>query len=332
MINKTFLLPITSSIALYLTTEQAYSYIPQLVSRRPFFSVQKDHCSKTTCHVRPPSKVDKEDDPIPSLKSDPIPETETSSIPDLEYSADAHPIPSQPWRRGITDGCEDPIYSPWRLEAESLIYAAAESVGAKLRDITWGMGQLMVMVEDYEDVEGTIDGPEIVVDMGENYDEDLGPDLTWNPEMAEDEKREYIQTHPRAIVEILEDPTNDEKGRIDTTKLSAIAGAIEDILNEPEVEEKLRILSRHELILTQPSADMEPGVLESQKQFDGARSEEVAVHTRDPFKSNRTLNGTLVERNAMDVVINVRGRNVTIPNNFIYKVVLTSAELEEEDY
>ena len=46
------------------------------------------------------------------------------------------------------------------------------------------------------------------------------------------------------------------------------------------------------------------------------------METRDPFRSNRTLNGKLVNRNALDVVINVKGRMVIIPQNFIYQVKL----------
>ena len=242
------------------------------------------------------------------------------NIPNLRYDKDAHPIPDQPWRRGDTDGCEDPIYADWRVEAERIIYNACDAVGARIAGVTWGMSQLMISVLDYSEVEGIIDGPEIIIDTGDDYNEELGPDLTWNPTMSDEEFEDYIDTHPRSAVETLDDPMSDIKSDIDTTALSTIANIITDALSEPSVELRLRVLSRHELILTTPSGL--DGVLETQKDFDDHQGMEVLVETRDPFRSNRTLNRKLVNRNALDVVINVKGRMVTIPQNFIYQVKL----------
>lgn len=103
-----------------------------------------------------------------------------------------------------------------------------------------------------------------------------------------------------------------ENIKIDTAGLSTIAKTILDALED--YEDELRILSRHELILTSPGA---PDVIETQRQFDAYRGSEVMVETQDPFDSNRTLKGTLVDRNSMDVMINKQGRLVTIPNNFV---------------
>lgn len=103
-----------------------------------------------------------------------------------------------------------------------------------------------------------------------------------------------------------------ENIKIDTAGLSTIAQTILDALED--YEDELRILSRHELILTSPGA---PDVIETQRQFDAYRGSEVMVETQDPFDSNRTLKGTLVDRNSMDVMINKQGRLVTIPNNFV---------------
>lgn len=100
--------------------------------------------------------------------------------------------------------------------------------------------------------------------------------------------------------------------RIDTAALSTIGQAILDALETRE--EELDILSRHELILTSPGPS---DVLESQKQFNAFRGSPVIVETQDPFESNRTLKGKLVDRNAMDVILNIQGRMVTVPLNFV---------------
>jgi len=102
---------------------------------------------------------------------------------------------------------------------------------------------------------------------------------------------------------------------LDTEAMSTIAGAILEALEE--YEEKLDILNRHEVVLTSPPYFPMPEMLETQKQFDINRGNFVIVDTQDPFDSNRILKGTLLERNAMDVIINQKGRVVTIPNNFV---------------
>lgn len=95
---------------------------------------------------------------------------------------------------------------------------------------------------------------------------------------------------------------------IDTAGLSTIAQAILDSLED--YEDELHILKRHELVLTSPGP---PDVIETQRQFDAYRGSNVIVETQDPYDSNRVLKGKLVDRNAMDVMINKRGRLVTIP-------------------
>ena len=267
-----------------------------------------------------PSKVDDDDEPTPTRDLDSIKEIDASTVPGLHYSKDAHPIPSQPWRRGDTDGCEDPIYTPWRQEAEKIIHEACKSVGATVEGVTWSMSQCIISLEDFSEVEGIIDGPEVIISSSDDYDEQLGPDLSWNPSLSEEEFKEYIDTHPRSQVETLDDPMHDIKLDIDTTSLSAVAGAIVDALSEPSVEARLRVISRHEIILSQSSGM--PGVLETQKDFDAHRGKNVSVETRDPFKSNRTLQGKLVARTALDVIINVDDNLVTIPSNFVYQVKL----------
>jgi len=128
---------------------------------------------------------------------------------------------------------------------------------------------------------------------------------------------------------------------VDTKALSVVSQAIITALEDEQVEEKLQILSRHDVILTSPLDN--PCILDSQKEFDAARDLDVYVETRDPWGSNRVLGGKLVDRNAMDVIINQdnSGRMVTIPNSMIHQVLLPSglakgnarmkADLDAED-
>jgi ribosome maturation factor RimP len=128
-----------------------------------------------------------------------------------------------------------------------------------------------------------------------------------------------------------EKPIDLEWIRIDTAAISVIAKAILDALQDRE--EELAILQRHELVLTSPGP---PDVIETQRQFDAYRGAPVIVETQDPFNSNRTLKGKLVDRNSMDLMINQKGRIVTIPLNFVKCVRLppnfgATAEMEEEE-
>lgn len=95
-------------------------------------------------------------------------------------------------------------------------------------------------------------------------------------------------------------------------------------LEDEDIEERLGILSRHDIILTSPLDN--PCILDCQKEFDAARDLDVYVETRDPWGSNRVLGGKLVDRNALDVIINQdnSGRMVTIPISMIHQVLLPS--------
>lgn len=278
---------------------------------------------------RAPSQVDDADPLTPPYEGDPIPIIDANTIlPDVMYNRSQHSVPDQPWRRGDTDGCHDDIYAGWRVEAESIIRDACEHVGAELHGITWGMSQLMVSIKDVSAVEGIIDGPEIVVDNGADYNPALGPDLHWNPTMDQDEFEEYIENHPRSVVMRMDDPVNDGiYEEVDTMAISAVAEAIIESL-KPE-EERLQILTRHELMITAPTGV--PGLLETQKEFDDHRGYHVKVETRDPWKSNRTLKGKLVARTALDILIEVNERVITIPQNFVYTTTLDDDYLEYEE-
>ena len=110
-------------------------------------------------------------------------------------------------------------------------------------------------------------------------------------------------------------PVDGEVLPIDTRAVSTIARSILESLEESD--EELQVLSRHFVVLSSPGA---PDVLDTQRQFDARRGQDVIVETIDPWQSNRVLRGKLLERNSMDVIINKKGRMVTIPLNFV-KVV-----------
>ena len=114
--------------------------------------------------------------------------------------------------------------------------------------------------------------------------------------------------------------------KVNTAGLSKIAGSIVDALKEREDE--LQVLNRHEVVLASPS---NPKALDTQSKLDAAIGKRVAVRTHDPWESNRSLYGVLVDRNTLDVYINQKGRLVTIPNNFVSGVELMLSEEEEEE-
>lgn len=289
---------------------------------------QNTWVSSSLLNKLPPSKVEADDEPTPSKMNteDDFEQADISILDDAKYDANHYPVEGQPWRRGETDGLEDPIKVSWRVEAEAIIKKACELVNAKVDDITWGLAYCLITIGDMSEVEGIIDGPEVEIDMGEWYDDSptgTGPDYFWEPKMSEDEKVEYDSIHPQVRVEQMDDPMHEIRDSFDTYVLSAIANAVVEALQDEDVEERLHILSRHQIMFTSPG---QPDVLNSQKQFDAYRGFNVLVETRDPWKSNRTLEGKLVQRTAMDVKINVEGRIVTIPNNFVHKVKLPAAK------
>mmetsp|Transcript_1994 Transcript_1994/g.4419 ORF Transcript_1994/g.4419 Transcript_1994/m.4419 type:complete len:494 (-) Transcript_1994:56-1537(-) len=114
--------------------------------------------------------------------------------------------------------------------------------------------------------------------------------------------------------------------KVNTAALSTIAGSILDALDHREDE--LRVLARHEVVLASPSNARS---VDTQSKFDAAIGKRVAVRTHDPWESNRSLYGILVDRNALDVYINQKGRLVTIPNNFVSGVELMLSDEEEDE-
>jgi len=407
--------------------------------------------SKSTLQAIAPSKITDDDILTPDTTSDEPDLIEPEDVPGLNYDEDAIPIPHQPWRRGDTDGCEDPIDAPWRLEAEEIIKLAATGVGVDVRDITWYMASVVVTLEDSMgwNVDGP-SGPEVRVEdsvppiwfdeedpepeddygiyAGEEdgrmevededgnissgipndpyeereFDESTGDYLPAplrpireaavrnmsyedfekyeddgmkvkltdrderinkkklnmedfqikleeyaaeqgltvddleekasglrarylrSEDLAEYYPEEFKMVGKEVALEKLAMPSLERADGIDTHALSVIARAITDALADPDVEDRLEILTRHEVILTSPGD--EDNYMETQRQFDEMRGEIVSVQTQDPFGSNRVLKGRLVDRNALDVVINVKGRMVTIPLNMVAYIAIPAQD------
>lgn len=355
--------------------------------RQPFSFVLH---STTERKKRKPSKVTDEYGPTPDLP--PVDIEEVDDIPELREMENASqmppgPIPHQPWRRGETNGCEDPISAEWRFEAEEIMAKAARLVGGKVIDITWYLTSVLVTLD--EDLSGAQDiikssGPVIeVVEPSDPlyYDpSDPKPEEIWTDEdevvyqrETEEQREERLEKKRNMYATKDEDDPEDEthipqgdddtddvglymneetredaaytmaeeaKARydeeerpvevetltIDKAALSTIAGAMMEALEDHE--EQLQILSRHELVLTSPGP---PDYLETQKQFDANRGVDVFVETQDPWQSNRVLKGKLLDRNSMDVIINKKGRLVTIPHNFVRCVRLAAPKVDEEE-
>lgn len=363
-------LPHLTTLALLLWKVDAFSVLPS----KPLLPLVS--CRYAT-KPRGRSRVSDPTGPTPSIEEDEIETIRLEDIPEMKYDPTNHPIPHQPWRRGITDGCEDPIDAPWRQEAEDLIYKAAKMVGGTVIDVTWYLTQVIIHLDDdwekiprdylktrgppieveepedvmyydpddpnpepiymdredepiYEkDTEQEDDIKSKMYARAEEGEEDMGSHLDEvplyaNKEWRESEAMKYAEDiELRALRE--EKRVDAEHLKIDTAAVSTVAGAIMDALET--VEEKLRILDRHEVVLTSPGA---PDVIETQKQFDEHRGWDVAVETQDPWDSNRTLRGKLIDRNSMDILLNVKGRMVTIPQNFVKCVRLPAAKRTDD--
>mmetsp|Transcript_58035 Transcript_58035/g.62715 ORF Transcript_58035/g.62715 Transcript_58035/m.62715 type:complete len:485 (-) Transcript_58035:205-1659(-) len=357
----------------------------------------------TTARRRSPSKISDPSGPTVSNEPEEFEPVKLEDIPEAHYDEKAIPIPHQPWRRGETAGCEDPIDSIWRTEAERMIKMGVEIVGGTYVDTTWYLTSVVVTIGmDFQDMKRDLlreNGPEIRVDYStsspiyydpddpnpedidfeedqknsiyerdyeaeralanksyvkadiEDGDEDESPESLGLeqeddvPLYVDKEFREDLALRADTLRELrntkMDDPVDwddmfwlDKIGpehkkyygeKINTAALSTIAASVLEALKEREDE--LQVLARHEVTLASPS---NPTSLDTQKKFDAAIGNRVAVRTHDPWNSNRSLYGILVDRNTLDVYINQKGRLVTIPNNFVAGVeLLEGDELEE---
>jgi ribosome maturation factor RimP len=347
----------------------------------------------TTATPRPPSLVSDPDGPTPVMDATNVETIDVNDIDELREISDPselpYPIPYQPWRRGDTAGCEEPIAAPWRKAAEDEIVKAVSVVGGRVLDVTWYLTTVLVTLD-----EDSMPEPDMLKDRGPVVEivepaapvymdpADPEPDEIWHDEedflyereteeeaaaSAErlhnmyatvspddeypNEPRVPIEAIPNEVPLFRSKETRDEVAfmvteemqerhadsqqpididsiKIDTSVLSTIANAIVQALQYHE--EEWRILRRHELVLSSPNPAVD--CLETQRQFDAYRNTKVIVETQDPFDSNRTLRGKLVDRNAMDLILNIRGRMVTVPHNFIKCVRLAQPGTVVPDY
>lgn len=362
------------SLLLFLASS-AQAFVP--AGRRPSFTTL---FAKQKQKARAPSKVVDYDGPTPEKTPETVPIVDPADIYGLEYDEDAHPIPHQPWRRGETRGCEDPIDAEWRTQAQDIITLAAATKGVTVVDVTWFLTTVIVTIDpDLDQVPQYQGGPEVVY-------ESPAPPVYFNPDnpdpevIVPEEEDEFLWERDKVAAEELEknrvapkeqdeDDTFDKEIQmqrdmetlpldretredmagftdeeigdferspvekdsiknymVDSLKISTVAKAILDGLEQ--VEEELLILERHEMILTTPSED---DILDTQREFDAYRGFDVAVETQDPWDSNRVLRGKLLERNSMDVIINKKGRMVTIPLNFVKCVRMMQPNDEDEE-
>ncbi|KAL7474853.1 hypothetical protein ACHAW6_000797, partial [Cyclotella cf. meneghiniana] len=109
------------------------------------------HPSSAPLHAKSRHKPSTVSDPhgnTPPPSTDPFPTIDIDTLPQAHYDENAHPIPHQPWRRGQTDGCHDPLTAPWRLKAEAIVSDAVRLTGAKLVDVTWYMAQCVISIDE----------------------------------------------------------------------------------------------------------------------------------------------------------------------------------------
>jgi hypothetical protein len=259
---------------------------------------------------------------------------ESEILPLRQYNASLYPITGQPWRRGVTSGAEDPIDAPWRLEAEKIIYDTVETLGGRCKGVTWFINKCVVTLLPESLSNVLIDpGPDVMwVDNSDGYKartdfdwqdkSNVGEDEWLIKEEEEDGKEDQIW-HGVNLSELQQtsgDEEDESRPWFDGTAISTLGKYIVNALSEPEVDSRLDITSRFEIIFVFPGDN--PIELEVQTDYDVNTGKEVIVTTIDPFKSNRTLQGNLVSRDALDVKIDVNGRVVTIPLNFVHQVLL----------
>ena len=313
--TTSFLSPVLTSRATFIQKQQRTAATRPLKAKLPPSRVTDDYERE---HEHEQDMINKSDISL-SPDAD-LPTIDASDLPQLEYDASVHPIPSQPWRRGITDGAEEPIHAPWRVEAEQIIYGAVSRVGGRCEGVTWFANKCVVTVsaDALPNVVYDTEGPRVIIhDTDERYNPRADFDWQNNPKFQQQELAVQYNLPETFYVR------SDGVGSwLDVDAISTIAKSIMEALEDPDVDERLDITSRFEVILTMPGYT--PNELEMQRDYDANVGRDVLVKTIDPFKSNRTLQGKLVSRDALDLKIEVKGRVVTVPLNFVDQVFVAS--------
>ena len=117
---------------------------------------------------RGPSKVSDPSGPTVDTEPEEFAEVEYDSLPEANFDQTNIPIPHQPWRRGETAGCEDPIDAEWRKEAERMIKMGVQIVGGDYIDTTWYLTSVVITIGmGFQDMKNDLlrgNGPEINID------------------------------------------------------------------------------------------------------------------------------------------------------------------------
>ena len=265
-------------------------------------------------------EVENDDGSISSgIPNDPYVEREFD-----EVTGTFMPPPKRPTREEAVRNIGRDEYEKW----------ANDGMKVELADRDERVGKHKMSMEDFnfklEELRATTN---LSLDEMEKRAKDLRAWYLRSEDLAEYYPEEFEKVgYEEALNEKLAMPVVERADGVDTTVVSIIARAIIDALEDDDVENRLEILSRHEIVMTSPGPD---NYVETQREFDENRGKIVDVQTQDPFGSNRILTGKLVDRNALDVYINVKGRLVTIPLNMVAHVTISDQnpvedEVEEE--
>ncbi len=119
-------------------------------------------------------------------------------------------------------------------------------------------------------------------------------------------------------------------GSLTSDEIVDVTRAIEEALFPHDRE--LKILSRFHLCVGTPGAK---DVLTTEREFQAFKGYEVHVVMKSPINETHAQNlrvGRLLERTPMSTILNVKGKNVTIPTGMIQEVRLPEAMHEEDDF
>lgn len=121
-----------------------------------------------------------------------------------------------------------------------------------------------------------------------------------------------------------------DAGSLSSDEIVEVTRAVEEALLPHD--NHLRILQRFHLCVGTPGAK---DVLTTEREFQAFRGYEVQVSVTNPINESPTPNvrvGRLLERNPMHTILNVKGKNVTIPTGMVVEVRLPSAMHEADDF
>jgi ribosome maturation factor RimP len=111
--------------------------------------------------------------------------------------------------------------------------------------------------------------------------------------------------------------------------VEALSSAHRDLYARFELREAdLDVVARYEIVVASPGIGQ---FLRTRRDFESFRGFPVVVNVKEEYKKKKTFEGTLVERDAEDVSISLKGRIVKIPRTLIETVSLPKAKFEVTD-